>query len=124
MGSLLDDIRDGIREGIEYVADKTDEYTKIGKLKVEVLGIKRNIEKQFIELGGRTFELLSGRSKKQVAEDDEVNNLVKELKELEKKLDEKKKQIEKIKAEKEQQRKEREESRKAEAEAKKPDEAK
>ena len=116
MGSLFEDIRDGIRDGIEFVADKTDEYTKIGKLKVEILSVKRNIEKLFSELGGRTYELLSEKGTKNVSGDDEVKRLVAEIEELEKNLDGKKDQIKDIRDNKEKQRKEREEAKQSKAE--------
>ena len=111
MASLFEDIRDGIRDGIELVVDKTEEYSKIGKLKVEMLAVKRNIEKTFAELGGRTYELLSGEKKKTVASDAEVKRLIEELKDLEESLDAKKNEIVVIKEEKEKERHDREASR-------------
>lgn len=112
MGTLWEDIRDGIRDGIELVVDKTEEYTKIGKIKVEMMGIKRNIEKKFSELGGKTYEILKEGGRKSVGADEEIKQLVAELSELETSLDEKKNEIIKVREEKEQERKEREESRK------------
>ena len=112
MGTLWEDIRDGIRDGIELVVDKTEEYSKIGKIKVDVIGLKRNIEKKFSELGGVTYEILKEGNRKSVGADEEAKRLVEELKELEKTLDEKKNEIIAIKEEKEKERKEREESRK------------
>ena len=117
MGSLWEDIRDGIRDGIELVVDKTEEYSKIGKIKVDIIGIKRNIEKGFSELGGRTYEILKESKKKNVGSDADVKRLVDELMELEKSLDEKKNEIINVKEEKEKERREREEMRKQAAEA-------
>ncbi|NIA29480.1 MAG: hypothetical protein GWP06_06155 [Actinobacteria bacterium] len=116
MGSLWEDIRDGIRDGIELVVDKTEEYSKIGKIKVDIIGIKRNIEKGFSELGGRTYEILKENKKKNVGSDADVKRLVDELMELEKSLDDKKNEIIKVREEKEKERREREESRKKTAE--------
>jgi len=116
MGSLWEDIRDGIRDGIELVVDKTEEYSKIGKIKVDIIGIKRNIEKGFSELGGRTYEILKENKKKNVGSDEDVKRLVDELMELEKSLDEKKNEIIKVREEKEKERREREETRKQAAE--------
>ncbi|NOY58400.1 MAG: hypothetical protein GXO75_05650, partial [Calditrichaeota bacterium] len=116
MGSLWEDIRDGIRDGIELVVDKTEEYSKIGKIKVDIIGIKRNIEKGFSELGGRTYEILKESKKKNVGSDADVKRLVDELMELEKSLDDKKNEIIKVREEKEKERREREESRKKTAE--------
>jgi len=107
MGSLFEDIRDGIKEGIALVADKADEYTKIGKLQVEILGVQRNIDKLFSELGGRTYELLNEDATKPVSDDDEIKRLISELKTLEGQLNAKKEEIASVKAGKENLRKER-----------------
>jgi hypothetical protein len=111
MGTLFEDIRDGIRDGIELVVDKTEEYTKIGKIQIDILGTKRKIEKLFSELGGRTYELLTGSTKKSVNSDAEVKKLVEELKTLEAELDAKKDEIKVVKDEKSKERQERGESR-------------
>ena len=116
MSTLFEDIRNGIRDGIELVVDKTEEYSKIGKLQIDILGIKRSIEKSFSELGGQAYELLSNDPKAVVADDEQVVRIVAELKELEEKLDEKKNEIKHVKEEKEKERRERGESRKKETE--------
>ena len=118
MGTLFEDIKNGIRDGIELVVDKTEEYTKIGKLKVDILGIKRNIEKLFSELGGQTYELLSKGGKVDISGDEEIKKLVDDLKSQEEKLDAKKNEIKQVKEEKDQERRDREDNRKKEAEEK------
>ncbi len=114
MASLLDSIRDGL----ELVVDKTEEYGKIGKLKVDIFGIKRNIEKQFTELGGRTFEILTGDGPKTVSKDDEVKQIVEEIQNLEEQLKQKEAEIEKVKEEKEQERQQRQAARQKDEEVK------
>ena len=112
MASLLDNIRDGL----ELVVDKTEEYGKIGKLKVDIFSIKRNIEKQFTELGGRTFEVLTGEGPKSVAKDEEVKKIVEELQGLEEQLQQKEAEIAQVKVEKEKERQTRQDSRKKDSE--------
>jgi len=113
MASLLDSIRDGL----ELVVDKTEEYSKIGKIKVDIFTTKRNIEKQFTELGGLAFDLLTGDDPKSLQKDEKIVKLVEEIKALEAELKEKETEIENVKEEKEKERQERQESRKqAEAE--------
>lgn len=114
MSALLDSIRDGL----ELVVDKTEEYGKIGKLKVDIFGIKRNIEKQFTELGGRVYELMTTKSATKIADDEEVKKAIETVKNLEVQLKEKELEIDKVKTEKETERRERQESRKKEAQAK------
>ena len=112
MASLLDSIRDGL----ELVVDKTEEYGKIGKLKVDIFSIKRNIEKQFTELGGRTFEVLTGEGPKSVAKDEEVKKIVEELQGLEEQLQQKEAEIAQVKEDKEKERQTRQDSRKKDSE--------
>jgi hypothetical protein len=107
MASLLDSIRDGL----ELVVDKTEEYTKIGKLKVDIFTTKRNIEKQFTDLGGRAFELLTGDDPESLQKDDKVTKLIEDIQSLERELKEKEADIEQVKQDKEKERRERQEAR-------------
>lgn len=116
MSSLFDDITKGIKEGITVVADRTDELTKIGRLKVEILGVKRNIEKKFTELGGRVYHAMMVYKVSNIGDDEEVKRLVAELVELEKKLNDKNAEIEKVKDTKEAERQERKEAKQREKE--------
>ena len=116
MSSLFDDITKGIKEGITVVADKTDEFTKIGRLKVEIVSIKRNIEKKFTELGGRVYHAITVDKVGDIGDDAEVKRLVSDLGDLEQKLNDKNAEIEKVKETKEAERREREEAKKREKE--------
>ena len=107
MASLLDSIRDGL----ELVVDKTEEYTKIGKLKVDIFTTKRNIEKQFTDLGGRAFELLTGDDPESLQKHDKVTKLIEDIQSLERELKEKEADIEQVKQDKEKERRERQEAR-------------
>lgn len=108
MASLLDSIRDGL----ELVVDKTEEYSKIGKLKVDIFTTKRNIEKQFTELGGHVYDLFASAKAASVAKDEKVNEIVDAIKALEAQLAEKEANIETVKQDKEKERQERQEARK------------
>lgn len=97
MSSLWEDITRTIREGVDTVVEKTEELTKIGKIKVDIINIKRNIEKNFAEMGGKTYHLIVEEKKNQIAKDKEINELVECIKLLENELEEKKKDLEKVK---------------------------
>lgn len=98
MTSLWDDIAKTIREGVDTVVEKTEEYTRIGRIKVDILNIKRNVEKNFAELGGKVYHLIVEEKKTQVANNKEVKEIVECVKLLEKELEEKNKELEKVKA--------------------------
>jgi len=98
MANLWDDIAKTIREGVDTVVEKTGELTKIGRIKVDILNIKRRIEKDFTELGGKVYHFIVEEKKTQIATDKEVQEIAERIKELENKLQNKNKEIEKIKA--------------------------
>jgi len=98
MSSLWDDIAKTIREGVDTVVEKTEEYTRIGRIKVDILNIKRNVEKNFTELGGKVYHLIVEENKTQIATNKEVKEIVECVKLLEKELEEKNKELEKVKA--------------------------
>ncbi len=119
MASLLDSIRDGL----ELVVDKTEEYSKIGKIKVDIFTTKRNIEKQFTELGGRVYELVTDETAASVQDDDEVKKIIKDIKALEVQLADKEANIDLVKEEKEKERQERQQARKQKEDVKVTDES-
>ena len=96
---FLDDLAKFFKKGITVVARKTDEYTKIGKIKVEIIGIKRDIEKRFGELGGRTFQLIAEESNTKIATNDEVKSIIEAIKQLNEKLGLKKEELDRVRAE-------------------------
>jgi len=86
MSTLWDDIAKTIREGVDSVVEKTEELTKIGKAKVEIINIKRNIEKHFAELGGKVYQLIVEEKQTKIASNTDVKNIINLVKELEKEL--------------------------------------
>lgn len=107
MASVLDEILEKIKEGVSVIADRTDEYTKIGKLKVEMVNLKRNIEATFTALGGRVYRFLVEDGKIDATEDKEIQGYVEKIKTLEKELTEKKEKIEAVRQQKKDERTER-----------------
>lgn len=98
MSNLWDDIARTIREGVDTVVEKTEELTKIGKIKVDIINIKRNVEKNFSELGGKVYHLIVEESKTKVAAQKEVKEIIECVKILEQELQEKNLELKKIKS--------------------------
>ncbi len=98
MANLWDDIAKTIREGVDTVVEKTEELTKIGKIKIDILNIKRNVEKNFSELGGRVYHLITKEKKTAISADKEATEIIECIKILEKELDDKKSELEKVKS--------------------------
>ena len=100
MEKVWQKIRSGLTDGFHSLSEKTGEMTKIGRLKLEIIAIKRDIEKAFIELGGRVYH---GFRDKSILDDLDIKDFVKgikkketKLKTLEEKIDQVRKQREVI----------------------------
>ncbi len=98
MANLWDDIAKTLREGVDTVVEKTGELTKIGKIKIDILNIKRNVQKNFAELGGRVYHLITTKKETAISADKEANEIIECIKILEKELDDKKSELEKVKS--------------------------
>ena len=68
------------------MSEKTGEMTQIGRLKIEMIAVKRDIEKAFIELGGRAYQYIRGKKQEDLFSDQNIQKLVKDIKSLELKL--------------------------------------
>ena len=84
MADLWNNLKKGIRDGISTVSSKTDEITRIGRLKIELIAVKRDIEKAFIELGGTVYEYTRKKQKPDIYKDEQVAAVVARIKEFEK----------------------------------------
>ena len=100
MANLWDDIAKTIRDGVDTVVEKTEELTRIGRIKVDILNIKRNVEKNFSELGGRVYQLISKEKNAAISTDKEAKEIIECIKILEKELDDKKSELAKVKSKK------------------------
>ena len=100
MANLWDDIAKTIREGVDTVVEKTGELTKIGKIRIDILNIKRNIDKNFSELGGRVYQLIAEEKETEISTDKEAREVIECIKILEKELDDKKSELAKVKSKK------------------------
>ena len=94
--SFWDDLSRVFKKSVSVVAKKTDEYTKIGKIKVDIIGIKRDIDKQFNALGANVYRLIVEESNTRVGSNEEVKEILDKVKELNKTLNEKKEELGKV----------------------------
>ena len=81
--TLWDKVRKGLTEGYQYAADRTDLYTKIGKRRLTIIGINRNIERSFHELGEKVYNLIAGGTGKSLEEDLAVKELYEKIRSFE-----------------------------------------
>ncbi|MCK4754777.1 MAG: hypothetical protein KAS58_06055 [Calditrichia bacterium] len=86
METTWEKIKKGMSEGLQNLSEKTGEMTRIGRLKIEIIAVKRDIEKAFIELGGRVYHNLEEKHEDDILSDHRIKKLVKDIKSLELKL--------------------------------------
>lgn len=84
--TLLDKIKKGLIEGFHAASDITSEYTKIGRIKIDILGVKKEIEEKLLELGGRTYDKLTKGNYFNTENEPQIKKIVDEIKKLEEEL--------------------------------------
>ena len=55
--NVWEKIKKGLKDGAVMSAEKIEEYTKVGKLKLDELSAKRKIERNFLDIGERFYDL-------------------------------------------------------------------
>jgi hypothetical protein len=69
-------IKKGLRDGATMSIEKIEEYTKIGKLKIDELAAKRKMERNFTDIGERSYELIKDSKPAQIADDVAVKKAI------------------------------------------------
>ena len=75
-----------LRDGILAAGSKTSDFTKLGRIEIDVLGIKKETEEKLIELGGRVFHVVNDQGQTDIGDNKEIIHLIAQLKELEEEL--------------------------------------
>jgi len=96
LGEWATKAADKAGEFTREAADKAEEVTKLGKVKLDIFQIKRDIEKQFTELGGTIYKLINEKKAKEFEKNENIKACLSTIKDLEKKLKEKEKQYKSI----------------------------
>lgn len=96
MSTNWEDVRKSINEFFSAAAEKTDEFIKVGKRKISITEIRRNITSHYAELGGRVYHLIRQGDSEKIGSDSEVEALVSRIQKLEDELKAKEIEIEEI----------------------------
>ena len=86
MSSFWQSLKSALKDGVQTVSDKTEELAKIGRIKIEIIAVKRDIEKSFTEIGGRVYDILKEKKKITIPKDKDIRNLVEQIEKYEEKL--------------------------------------
>ena len=96
MGDLWEKIRKSVADGVQVAAEKTEEFTKLGKAKIDILNLKRKISRNFTELGGITYEAIKAGTTEEVLKSEKVSALISSLNDLDSELEAKEKSYEEM----------------------------
>jgi hypothetical protein len=86
MDTMWEKIKKGLKDGATLSMEKIEEYTKIGKLKVEELAAKRKVTRNFVDIGERTFDLIEENKGSSVETDLAVKTSIENIKALRQEL--------------------------------------
>jgi len=98
MDTMWEKVKKGLKDGATLSMEKIEEYTKIGKLKIEELAAKRKITRNFIDIGERTFDLVDTGKGAAVEDDLAIKTSIENIKALRQEIIEIDKKIKDIQA--------------------------
>ncbi len=84
--TLLEKLKKGLINGFNAASDITSEYTKIGRIKIDILGIKKEIEEKMLELGGRIYDKAINSDTFNFKDEQSVIDIIDQIKKLENEL--------------------------------------
>ena len=93
--------RQKVSEAFAKLADTTQRFTKIGKIRMDILSLKKEIEHQQILLGQRVYQLVKEGQADQIASDEVIQDHVSRIDELKEQVAAKEAEIEELRKEKE-----------------------
>jgi hypothetical protein len=96
MEKLWDKIKKSVMEGVTTAAEKTEEYTKYGKAKLDILSVKHKISNAFTELGGLVYDSIKINKGDDVLKSEKIIKVLERLKKLDADLEKKEKNLEEL----------------------------
>jgi hypothetical protein len=79
MAPLWDDVKNAIVEGYVYASDKAEEMSQIGRAKVEILKLNRQIARLMGDMGGRVFEMFESDEQAAIPDDESLAGSVEKI---------------------------------------------
>ena len=80
---FLDDALNKTKEVIDVACKKTDEVVSVEKLKFNISSIKKNREKEYVELGKIYFEMIKDKDNLSEQEQKIVDGIIRKTNEIE-----------------------------------------
>ena len=99
MAPLWDDVKNAIVDGYVYASDKAEEMSQIGRAKVEILKLNRQIARLMGDMGGRVFEMFESSEQAAIPGDESLAGSVEKIHGIRQDISKWEKEIEQAKAE-------------------------
>ncbi len=75
------------KDTMDLAEEKTAEYTRKGRIKLEVMALKKELEEKMLQLGGDVYHLVKEENVTAVEKHNRVSHLIRQIDELEKELE-------------------------------------
>jgi len=99
MAPLWDDVKNAIVDGYVYASDKAEEMSQIGRAKVEILKLNRQIARLMGDMGGRVFEMFESSEQAAIPGDESLAEAVEKIRVSRQDISKWEKEIKQAKAE-------------------------
>jgi hypothetical protein len=103
MAPLWEDVKNAIVEGYVYASDKAEEMTHIGRAKMEIMKLNRQIARTMTDIGGRVYDMFDSGEGEGVGADDKIKESIERIRGYRSEITNWEKEIEKAKAERREQ---------------------
>jgi hypothetical protein len=87
-GNVWNKIRTSVVDGVTIAVEKTEEYTRLGKAKIDVLAVRRKIVRKQADLGALIYQAVKEGRTGMVMDSDPVRDIIVELELLDNELSE------------------------------------
>ncbi len=99
MDTMWEKVKKGLRDGASMSMEKIEEYTKVGKLKLDELAARRKIDRSFADIGQAVFDLIEEDRAGEIESAVSVKKAVESIQDLRKEIVEIQAKIEEIQEE-------------------------
>ncbi|MDM7924777.1 MAG: hypothetical protein QUS35_02060 [bacterium] len=96
MTPIWDDLKKSVKDGLSVAAAKTEEYTRIGKAKLDLMNLNKSLNAAYHDLGVTVYQQASAETKKNAAQDPKVKDHIGRIEKLLQDVRDKEKEIEEI----------------------------
>ncbi|MBN2565478.1 MAG: hypothetical protein JXB46_07180 [Candidatus Eisenbacteria bacterium] len=99
MAPLWEDVKNAIVDGYVYASDKAEEMTQIGRARVEIMKLNRQIARTMADMGGRVYDLFDRGAGAEAGSDQKIKESVEKIRGYRTEIQKWDKEIEKAKSE-------------------------